>query len=190
MNIAASLYLVIHNLYSSLRIFLPWSHNYAGNESAKIWKENRSACCCNNNVNAFLTCTTRSTLVCAQLIIVPLIYSLYFSPSRWLEPSPCLHSLRSGVLCSLWGGKKREVFRHAIGRERTPHDAPRGRDVEIKWTRKRTALIGAGVVAFMLYPTIRICWGINRNMHAPSISRTYGYHRRLSDINVECAECV
>jgi len=142
MNIAASLYLVIHNLYSSLRIFLPWSHNYAGNKSAKIWKENRSACCCNNNVNAFLTCITRSTLVCAQLIIVPLIYSLYFSPSRWLKPSPCLHSFRSGVLCSLWGGKKREVFRHAIGRERTharTHEGPRGRDVEIKWTRKRTA---------------------------------------------------
>lgn len=124
MNIAVSLYLVIHNLCSLLRIFLPWSRNYAGNERAKVWKENRSACCCNNNVNAFLTCTTRSTLVCAQLIIVPLIYSLYFPSLWWLEPSLCLHSprVRGCFSFSLWRAiqftgewKKREVFRHAIG---------------------------------------------------------------------------
>lgn len=118
----------------------------------------------------------------------------------WLEPPPCLRSQRSGTSlflplarCAVYGkgGKKREVFRHAIRRERTyarMHNGSGKHDVEIKRTRKRTALVdGRGVVAFIPHPAIRIYWGINRNMHTPSISRAYRYHRpQVLGINVEC----
>jgi len=159
----------------------------------------------NNNVNAFLTCTTRSTLVYAQLIIVPLIYSLYFPSLRWLEPSLCLHSLRvrgcfsfSLACYTVYRGVKKAWSFSTRDRTQTyarthacTYDKPRGHDVEIKRTRKRTALVDKGVVAFMPHPAIRICWSINKNMHAPSISRAYRYHRRwVSDINVKCAKCV
>lgn len=151
------------------------------------------ACCCNNNVNAFLTCTTRSTLVCTRLIIAPLIYSLYFPPWWWLVPPPCLHSLRLGVplFLSLWrvmqlmGREKKrvwcEVFRHAIGRTHV-WGGRGGCDVEIKRTRKRTALVDGAVVAFMPHTIIRICWGINRNMHAYYLL----FHERTTIIAAEC----
>lgn len=153
------------------------------------------ACCCNNNVNAFLTCTTRSMLVCTRLIIAPLIYSLYFPPWWWFVPPPCLHSLHLGVSLFLslaryaaYGeGKKRvwcEVFRHAIGRTYV-WGGRGGCDVEIKRTRKRMALVDGAVVAFMSHTTIRICWGINRNMHAYYLL----FHERTTPATIIAAEC-
>lgn len=96
-----------------------------------------------NNVNAFLTCTTRSMPVCARLIIASLIYSLYFPP-RCLESLPCLRPFRSGasIPCTMQLAERwksaRGVFRHVRdtrnerGRIRSSRGESRGRDVEIK----------------------------------------------------------
>lgn len=86
----------------------------------KGWKYGKRSSQCssgnNNNVNAFLTCTTQEAR-CSVHIIAALIYSPRFPPSRWyLEPPPCLLSTVSFrsvpplpicTRCSMQGEKAR-----------------------------------------------------------------------------------
>lgn len=161
------------------------------------------ACCCNNNVNAFLTCTTRSTLVCTRLIIAPLIYSLYFPPWWWLVPPPCLHSLRLGVPLFLSLAR----YMQLIGRKKSASDVKffdtrsdtrtyegsRGMRRRNKTDTEEDGFGRRGRRRF--YASYNHSYLLRyKQKYArilPSISRAYHYHRcRVSGINVKCVECV
>jgi len=108
-----------------------------------------------NNVNAFLTCITRSAFVCARPTIAPLIYSLYFPR----ESPPCRRSLRSAASPSERSFSTRATRVHY--RNGGMRD-----DVEMKRPRKKggfdSGASGEGRRVFIL---IRICRGRNGNAY-------------------------